>query len=543
MVTPMDLTPAVYRALSRANRLAQILPEWTAQARLIRALLQEDEGVAGQWLAWSGLRLPAYLAQFPWPANLTDDAEQPSALEEAETRRQWGRILRLARFQAREMGEPGEISSHHLLAALFSDESSLDSHVEALILHGLSVESLLSRLFPVPQRAVAMDGFVLEQPSAHSPPPPTPFIGGPVSTATLSDSLNSTQGMARIIDACANRAREGIRVVEDHARFLLNSTILTGLLKQTRHDLKSALDLLPDKLVKAGLYTRDVTGDVGTSLTTTGEMTRSDPCGVALANIKRVQESLRSLEESCKLICLPAAAALEALRYQTYRVEKVLVNLLEPAGRLARSYLYVLVGSRDCALGLEGTVRAALDGGADMIQSREKAMKDRDWLLQLEKLRRWTADAGALLIVNDRPDLALIAGADGAHVGQEDLPVNYCKRVLAGAGVQRLAGCSTHTPGQLSQAFVDGADHAGVGPVFPSGTKHFDSFPGLELVRAVSGMWEIPWFALGGVGPDNVSQVLDAGAKRVAVSRCVLASQTPMEICRKLKASLLSASR
>ncbi|MFM8932385.1 MAG: thiamine phosphate synthase [Gemmataceae bacterium] len=522
--------------MTRADLLARFEPEWTAQTRLIRALLQEEEGAATQLLSGAGLRIPAYLEQFPWPTSLTDDFGQTFLGEEAETRRQWGRILRLARIQAREMGDPGEISTHHLLAALFSDQPKTDSHIEILCSHGLATESLLSCLFPVPQRVVPAEGFLLNEPAV---PLPAQSPSGP----PLSASPDSTPGLARIIDACSNRAREGIRVVEDHARFLLNSPVLTMWLKQIRHDLKEALDLLPENWHRAGLQARDVAGDVGTLFSTPGEMTRSGPSGVAFANIKRVQESLRSLEESCKLVSVPAAAALETLRYQAYRVEKMLGALLEPADCLARSHLYVLVGSRDCALGLEGTTRAALEGGADIIQSREKGINDRDWLTLLEKLRKWTAEAGAQLIVNDRPDLALLAGADGVHAGQEDLPVHLCRRIVSGDKIARLVGASTHTPEQLARAVQDGADHAGVGPVFPSGTKHFDTFPGLELVRAVRGFGEIPWFALGGIGPDNLDLVLEAGARRVAVSRCVLASEKPAEVCRQMKARLLAAAR
>ena len=387
----MDLTPAVYRALIRAERLARFEPDCTANTRLIRALLHEEEGTASQLLAGAGLRIPAYLEQFPRPATLSGDYDQTTPGDDAEIRRQWGRLLRLARIQAREMGDMGEISTHHLLAALFSDHSPADPHLEILGQFGLAKQALVSTLFPAPQRVVEVDEPLFgEVPESAPHRPPLPI-------SPLSTDQESTLGVARIIDACANRAREGIRVVEDHARFMLNSPVLAGWLKQVRHDLKHALDLLPEKLLRAGLLARDVPGDVGTSLSTAGEWIRSNPKGVAFANIKRVQESLRSLEESCKLVSVPAAAALEALRYQTYGVEKLLGTLLEPPERLARSHLYVLIGSKDCALGLETTTKAALEGGADIIQSREKGMHDRDWLALLEKIRRWTSDAGALL--------------------------------------------------------------------------------------------------------------------------------------------------
>ena len=532
----MDLTPAVYRALGRANLLATHRPDWSASTRLLRSLLQEEGGVALHLLKESGLQLTEYLEKFPWPAGMDEPPIPANRNQEADARKDWGRLLRHARALTRELGEPGEIASHHLIASLLLEEPSPEHHTQVLSDLGLNLERLSSSLLPVSKRVVQMD-----EPLFDDPPTRCHF---PVTGNHSEGGAGNGNGnaLARLIDACANRAREGLRVVEDHVRFSLNSLALTTWLKEIRHGLRQALACLPEKLHQAGLDSRDVDGDVGTGISTPMEMTRSSFSDVALANMKRVQESLRSLEEYCKIISSQAATRLESLRYQSYRVEKLLVSLCRPHARLLEARLYLLVGANDCALGLERTTRSALEGGVDMIQSREKGLADKEWLHRLELLRKWTGEAGALLLVNDRPDLALLSGADGVHTGQEDLPVNACQRIVNADGTRRLVGASTHSPEQLFLAVREGADHAGVGPIFPSGTKHFDSFPGLDLVRAVKPMQDIPWFALGGISPGNLDQVLEAGARRVAVSRCVLASDDPGGVCRTLKNRLESFS-
>ena len=192
--------------------------------------------------------------------------------------------------------------------------------------------------------------------------------------------------------------------------------------------------------------------------------------------------------------------------------------------KMARVRLYFLVTAKACALGLERTVKEALAGGVGAIQSREKELADKAWLGVLESLRSWTEASGALLIVNDRPDLAVISGADGVHLGQDDMEIRQARGIL---GQGKLVGASTHTPDEWRQAVRGGADYAGVGPVFASRTKEFTDFAGLEYVRRIAMTNEIPWFALGGIGQKNIEQVAEAGARRVAVSSCLAMSADP----------------
>jgi len=348
-------------------------------------------------------------------------------------------------------------------------------------------------------------------------------------------------GTWRILDAAANRAREGLRVVEDYVRFCGNDADLSRRLKECRHDLTAALTAFPEA---QRLAARNTPGDVGTAISTPAEAHRASPFDVARASLKRVQEALRTLEEYGKIVDPAAAARFEQLRYRVYGIESDLgtgpdreqTTRETRAGRLADQPLYLLVTADRCAQGLETTVRAALDAGVRLIQVREKKMADRPLLDLCHRVREWTAESDALLIINDRPDLAVLAEADGVHVGQEELRVAEARRIV---GPDRLVGVSTHEISQARQAVSDGADYLGVGPTFVSGTKEFASFPGVTFVAQVAAEISRPWFAIGGIDASNLGAVRAAGATRVAVSGAVCAAAAPgvviAELLRGLK--------
>src|SRR5262249_36850618 len=156
-----------------------------------------------------------------------------------------------------------------------------------------------------------------------------------------------------------------------------------------------------------------------------------------------------------------------------------------------------------CTRSLEWTVREASAGGAQVIQLREKGLSDRELLERARQVRRWTRAAGVLFVLNDRPDIARLAGADGGHVGPDELPVKEVRRVL---GPETLIGVSTHDLEQLRRAVRDGASYVGVGPTFPSGTKEFAALAGLEFVRQAAAETSLPAFALGGVTLKNLPE-------------------------------------
>jgi thiamine-phosphate pyrophosphorylase len=192
--------------------------------------------------------------------------------------------------------------------------------------------------------------------------------------------------------------------------------------------------------------------------------------------------------------------------------------------RLAEARLYLV-----CPEMPDRFLHAALDGGVDIVQLRAKDAGDDDVLAAARRFAAACAEHGALLIVNDRPDLAVAAGADGVHVGQDDMPVRRAREIV---GPERIVGLSTHSPAQIDAAA--GVDYIGVGPVNATPTKPGRPAVGLELVQYASVHAQVPFFAIGGIDPSNVAAVRAAGAQRVAVVRALVDAEDPGAAARAL---------
>lgn len=320
----------------------------------------------------------------------------------------------------------------------------------------------------------------------------------------------------RILDASANRAREALRVVEDFVRFELEDAFLTEQLKGLRHGLIQTLSQIP---LSQRLSFRETQTDVGTGISTSQEFHRENLSHVVAANFSRLQESLRSLEEFSKVAFPQVAVKMEQLRYRSYTLQRGIYYTLEgQTGRLATARWYGLVDTVGGETVFVEKIRRWRAGGVTVFQLRDKKINDRQ-LVRFGKILRSVLEENPesrpLFIMNDRPDLALVCRADGVHVGQEELPVRDVRQIL---GDGKLVGVSTHSLEQARQAVLDGADYIGVGPVFPSPTKTFEVFPGLELVREVGVEITLPAFAIGGIGRSNVEKVWQAGIPRVAAA-------------------------
>jgi thiamine-phosphate pyrophosphorylase len=196
--------------------------------------------------------------------------------------------------------------------------------------------------------------------------------------------------------------------------------------------------------------------------------------------------------------------------------------------RLARSRLYFVTG----AVG-EELLDAALRGGVDVVQLRDKDLSDEELVAAAQPFRRACDRHGALFVLNDRPELVERCGADGVHVGQADAPVAEARRVV---GDDRLVGLSTHAREQMLDA--GGADYLGVGTIFETPTKPENDAAGLELVRFARYATRLPWFAIGGIDRSNVSDVVANGASGVAVVRAIRDADDPESAARALRAEL-----
>jgi thiamine-phosphate pyrophosphorylase len=202
--------------------------------------------------------------------------------------------------------------------------------------------------------------------------------------------------------------------------------------------------------------------------------------------------------------------------------------------RLATARLYLVTGVSPGGRPLPEVLAGALAGGVDVVQLRAKDAHDAELLAAAATARKLCGEADALLILNDRPDLVPSTGADGAHVGQDDMPVARAREL---AGPDALVGRSTHTPAQVDGACADGADYLGVGPVHATPTKPGRAAVGLDLVRHAAASADRPWFAIGGIDADNAGDVIGAGATRVAVVRAI----TDAADARAAAAALLAA--
>jgi thiamine-phosphate pyrophosphorylase len=492
----LELSPAMQLAFDRARQLALRDSAAEVVARhLLAGLLAEEEGKAAALLLGAGAHWPSVQAHVGLPVQI--DASMPPDLPLHPVLE---RVMAAARELAVHHGEEGSVSTAHVLLALMTADAAIQSQFKVF---GLDFEKL--------HFAVVGDTapLVMDEPL---------FAGDPAVEVNT----------GRILDAAANRAREAVRVLEDYTRFALDDAFLSRLLKQLRHDFAAAIQLLPSALL---LEARDTPGDVGAAISTAAEWQRQSLEAVVQANAKRLQEALRSLEEYGKVLSSEFAERVEQLRYASYTLERALVQGRAARDRLASTRLCVLVTDALCRASLVGTVKEAILGGAQMIQLREKDMDDRTFLARARDLRKLTRDGGVLLIINDRPDIARLCEADGVHLGQDDLPIHEARRIL---GHDALIGVSTHNLEQVRRAVLEGASYLGVGPTFPSQTKKFDALAGLEFVKNAVAETSLPAFAIGGINLDNISQVIAAGAKRVAVSNAVCVAADPRAAAAKL---------
>jgi thiamine-phosphate pyrophosphorylase len=495
----IEYSPAAEIALTKAATLAhQSGRAQIGPMDLLHALMSEDEGQPVTLALAAGADMEKLRNLFPAGAAVAEElADLPLAAASAA-------VLANARELARLHAAEGSISSDYLFLAILDSDTSARALLEGV---GLDFAALQARICPT------AEPLRLDEPLDMAPRP---------------DAMD----VARILDASANRAREALRVVEDFARFSRGDAFLSAQLKGLRHRLAEALQELPAGLL---LRARDTLHDVGTAISTAQEHERTSSSAVVKANVKRLQEALRSLEEFGKVLSPAFAVAIEQMRYESYTLERLLMPESDRGAQLAAARLYVIVSEASCRASLVGTVSEALAGGAQVIQLREKSMADRVLLETARDIRKMTRSAGALFIVNDRADIALLADADGVHLGQDDMAVHDARRLL---GPEALIGVSTHNLEQVHQAVLGGASYIGVGPTFASSTKQFTEFPGLDFVRQASAETALPAFVLGGVRPANLGEVLAAGGSRVAVSHAVCSAEDPRAVTRTLRMSL-----
>ena len=334
----------------------------------------------------------------------------------------------------------------------------------------------------------------------------------------MSRSDADREKLLRIIDANLNRAGEAARVVEDCARFVLDHPGLTHCAKGLRHRLHMSAASMGIHVAEL-LTARDTEGDVGTELVEKSELERVDLGSVLRANFQRLEQSLRVLEEYAKLL-EAGDAGFEAIRYDVYTLEKAFATPPARPASLAEQRLMVLIGGGPEAQTMQ-TAEQVLEGGCRLIELREKTLSDADCLALARRLRALTTSADAALIVNDRVDVAKGSGADGVHLGRDDVPIEHARRIL---GPSKLVGLTAHTIDELTDAEARGADYIGVGTMFRSPTKPDLEVKGpTELIPATL-KCRVPCYAIGGITRHNLDELIALGAMRVSVGSGITAA-------------------
>ncbi|MBL1211246.1 thiamine phosphate synthase [Geminocystis sp. GBBB08] len=336
--------------------------------------------------------------------------------------------------------------------------------------------------------------------------------------------INQQSAIYRILDANLDRAREGLRIVEEWCRFGLNNKEIATNCKEMRQELASwhSVELR---------VARDTPHDVGSDVTHTQEAQRENLQDLLQANLCRVQEALRVLEEYAKLYDIEFAVAMKQMRYQVYTLESKLLGQSN-FQLLAKSSLYLVTSPVNNFLTV---VESALKGGVKIVQYRHKDQDDLIKLKEAYKLKQLCTNYHALFLVNDRIDIAMAVNADGVHLGQTDCPVGLARQILGGG---KIIGKSTSNSQEMLKAISDGADYIGVGPVYETPTKAGKKAIGLDYVLYAKLNATIPWFAIGGIDNNNIQDVIKAGATRVAVVRAIMEAENPTAETKNLLRNL-----
>ena len=315
--------------------------------------------------------------------------------------------------------------------------------------------------------------------------------------------------MNRLLDANINRVSEGIRVVEDVARFVYNQKEFSKELREKRHYLRKLFIQKDNDF----LNSRDTKKDVGIEITKESQLDKkSNIKNIVVGNFKRIQEGLRSIEEISKISCdYSISKEVEALRYSFYNLEKEFMGSLKPEIPLG---LYGIT-AENFSKGRSNyeIVTEMIKSGIKIIQYREKFKSLREKLEEAKILCELCKKNNVLFIVNDHVDIALMVDADGVHVGQEDMPVSEIRKIL---GANKIIGLSTHSVEDADKAVLQDVDYIGVGPIFPTTTKDRTAV-GIEYMEYVEKNINLPYIAIGGIKESNLLEVIEKGARRVAL--------------------------
>ncbi len=343
--------------------------------------------------------------------------------------------------------------------------------------------------------------------------------------------------LMRVLDANANRAREGIRTAEDYLRYGLNESRWSSRLKSTRALISQSLRAsFGDQLL---LSARDAGADPLSPENAADFLPKPGaqpelPRDVAQRGLKRAQEALRVLEEYLRVANPDISATFSRSRYELYQAEQWLMHAGTAAETLTNATVYVILTPEQCPKGIMKTAEATLKGGARLLQLRCKnARSDKELVNQAHDLLKLCRSFQAVLFCNDRTDVAMASGVDGVHLGQDDINSLDARRLV---GEKLLIGRSTHSLTQFKEALADGrADYLAIGAMYETCTKSEPVLAGLELAREVSALHvQLPVFAIGGISPSRIPELKATGVSRIAVATAITRADDPESATRTL---------
>ena len=293
--------------------------------------------------------------------------------------------------------------------------------------------------------------------------------------------------VSQIIDANLDRAREGLRVLEDWARFGLSNEDLVIKIKNFRQ-------ILGKSHLKIYKKSRNFIEDQCKGLSHKEQFNKKYPQQIISSNSARVQEALRVIEEFTIGHNYKLSKIASKIRYETYNLEVELINL------------------------------SIKKNSEEIIQHRFKGENDKDHLQEAIKIKKLCERYNSLFIVNDRIDIALATNADGLHLGQDDVDLKTARKLL---GCSKIIGISANNEKDISNAIENGCDYLGIGPVFKTSTKKEKQPLGLEKMKIITKDIKVPWFAIGGINKKNISNLKKNGFKKVAIISDLMNSENP----------------
>jgi len=323
----------------------------------------------------------------------------------------------------------------------------------------------------------------------------------------------------QIIDANLDRAREGLRVLEDWARFGLGKEKYVEKIKNFRQ-------ILGKNHLEVYKQSRNHIEDNCKGLTHQEQFNRKTSEQIISSNSARVQEALRVIEEFSRLHNHELSKIVSGIRYEIYTIEVDLLNyskLKKSEEILKENDLYVITDQKDNLLEI---IEEILIAGVRIIQYRFKSGTDKDHLQEAIQIKNLCKRYNSLFIINDRLDIALASDADGIHLGQDDLDLKTARKLL---GYSKIMGISASNEIDISNALKEGCDYIGIGPVFETATKKNKKPIGIEKIKTLTKDLNIPWFAIGGVKKNNISYLKSNGIKKVALVSQLMNSEDPKE--------------